>query len=429
MAGYGRLSLFAQWTLSEGCISIALIADLRNANFNRVEQGSEEKVWFSSGNTMRFRWELLLILCFSAATVWLAVGGRLPEWLGAERETPVEVAQVKKRTIAANIRLTGRVVPVREVNAVSRLAGRVSQLRFKEGDDVNVGVVIATIDAHKLPERKRDIESEIATAQKDLSDKERQLVLADDLAKRRRSLYQQDLIARREAEQAEAAAQTARAQTELARARLALQQAMLRQTHKIETLSEIRAPVDGVIYRRWVDPGAAIAESSPIFTIADAGRVKVVGHVAGEQSSALHVGLPAAISRAAGDEPIRSQIARLVEAGKSGKSATDFEVPVQGAAAKLRLGAAVSVLVTLDRMKDALLVPHAAIVEQSGKHYLFRLVRNHAQRQEIEIGESQGNDVVIERGVAENDVVIVDPLDSIKAGSRVRPAMGSKLTH
>jgi hypothetical protein len=60
-------------------------------------------------------------------------------------------------------------------------------------------------------------------------------------------------------------------------------------------------------------------------------------------------------------------------------------------------------------------------MEQGGTHYLYLIASGHAKRQQIELGAAVGDDIEVRRGVAENDLVIVDNLHGLKAGARVRP--------
>lgn len=377
---------------------------------------------------MRFRWEFLLVLSLTAATVWLAMGGRLPAWLGVEQETVVDVVKVKKRTTAVTVSVSGAIMPVREVMVVSRLAGRITELRVNEGDAVSAGAVIATVHSKTLTQRQIEFETMVAAARKDLAEKERRLADAEELAAHRREYFQQDLIARRDLEQAEAAAQTARAQAELVRAQLAQQEAVLAQARKIESLNQITAPVGGVVSRRWVQNGATVIESAPILGIAEGGLMKFTGRLAGHQSKGLRKGLHAVISSARGaGEALEGHITDLAGAVEDGDAAIEIGVSVQTITGKFRFGMAASALVTLDRAKEILLVPGAAIMEQAGTHYLYLIASGHAKRQEIELGAAQGDDIEVRGGVAENDLVIVDNLRGLKPGTRVRPAAAAPL--
>ena len=375
---------------------------------------------------MRIRWEIIAVLALSACLVWLGTGGRWPVWLGGEEEIAVSVVRVIKRATPVTLRISGMLVPAGERAVVSRLAGRVSELRYQVGQRVSAGAVVATIVAHDLAQRQNELERALAEARKDLQDKEQRLAAADKLVARTRELFKQDLIARIELEQVEAASQTARAQADLAQAQLSQLESMLSQARKIQSLAQITAPIAGVISRRWVEPGATIAESSTIFSIANAGELKFTGRMAGEFPGGVREGLSAKITSAAvADAKLDGKLTRVELRSENGAAISAFEIQIKNSTANFRSGMAADALITLDREQTILLVPRTAILESGGKHYLFKLNAGRAIRQEVKLGAAQEHEIVIEHGVQEGDVAIVDTVSKLKPGSRVRVAAAS----
>jgi len=375
---------------------------------------------------MRIRWEIIAVLALTAYLVWLATGVRWPVWLGGEEEIAVSVVRVSKRATPVTLRISGMLVPAGETEVVSRLAGRVSELRYQVGQRVSAGAVVATIVAHDLAQRQNELERALAEARKDLQDKEQRLAAADKLAARTRELFKQDLIARIELEQVEAASQTARAQADLAQAQLSQLESMLSQARKIQSLAQITAPIAGVISRRWVEPGATIAESSTILSIANAGTLKFTGRMAGEFPSGVREGLSAKITSAAvADAKLDGKLTRVELRAENGAAISAFEIQIKNSTANFRSEMAADALITLDREQTILLVPRTAILESGGKHYLFKLNAGRAIRQEVKLGAAQDHEIVIEHGVQEGDVAIVDDVSKLKPGSRIRVAAAS----
>src|SRR5687767_6545970 len=68
-------------------------------------------------------------------------------------EVPVRVAQVKRTTLPLTLRLTGELAAITKADVVSRLAGKVTEVRFKVGDLVPAGALVATIHASDLDQR------------------------------------------------------------------------------------------------------------------------------------------------------------------------------------------------------------------------------------------------------------------------------------
>ena len=381
---------------------------------------------FEHGDIMRIRWEILAVLALSAYLVWLATGKRLPIWLVGERESTVRVARVTKQSVPATVRMAGVLMPVNEAHVVSYLAGRIATLPFQVGDSVSAGAVVATLHANDIARRQNQLEAALRAARRDLTEKEQQLASAENFAALKRDLFKQDLIARRDMEQALAERQTVQAEAELARARVAQQEAMLAQALKIQSHSQITAPITGVVSRRWAAPGAVVAASSPLLSIASGNWVKFTGRITGANAILLREGLSAFVSAG---ESVDGIVSRVVLSGAQNEAIAEVEIQIKGAVERFRFGKAADAVITLDRAGETLRVPQSAIIESAGKHYLYKLAAGRALRQEVDLGKREGEEVVIEQGVSAGDLVIVDKLDSLTSKSRLRPAVGASGDH
>jgi len=373
---------------------------------------------------MHVRWEIIAVLALSAYLVWLAGGTRWPAWLGGDQEIAVKVVAVKRQASPVTLSVKGTLVSAGEIEVVSRLAGRVTDVRYRVGQRVAAGAVVATVDAHDIAPRRVEIENSLAAARNELQDKEQKLAAAEKLATRTRELFKQDLIARIEAEQVEAAWQTARAQYDLAQAQLVQQESMLAQARKIQSLAQITAPVDGVISRRWVEPGALVAQSSRILSIGHPGALKFSGQMTGAFPSEVRQGLSASISSAAvAAAKLDGKLTRVEPRTENGAATSEIEIQITNSTVNFRSGMAADAVIELDREETVLLVPRSAVYASGGKDYLFKLDSGgRAIKQEIKLGAPQNDLIAVERGVEAADLVIVGDVSRLKPGSRVRIA-------
>ena len=372
---------------------------------------------------MRIRWEIIAVLTLSMYLIWLGSGTRWPVWLGGDQEIAVKVVGINRRATPVTLRVKGTLVPAGEIEVVSRLAGRVTEVRFQVGQRVIAGMVVATVDAHNIAPRRVEIENSLAAARNELQDKEQKLAAAEKLAARTRELFKQDLIARVDLEQVEAALQTARAQSNLARAQLSQQESMLAQARKIQSLAQITAPVAGVVTRRWAEPGATIAQSSTILSIGNPGALKFSGRMTGEFPSGVREGLSATITGAAvAAVKLDGKLTRVELRSENGAAISEFEIQIIDSTANFRSGMAADAVIALDREETILLVPRTAVFASGGKNYLFKLDSGRAIRQEIKLGTAHDDEIAVNQGVEVGDLVIAGEVSRLKPGSRVRVA-------
>jgi RND family efflux transporter MFP subunit len=370
---------------------------------------------------MRVRWEIIAVITLSMYLVWLGTGQRWSIWLGGDPEIAVKVVGVKRRVTPVTFLVKGTIVPAGEIEVVSRLAGRVIEVRFRVGQRVAAGAVVATVDAHDIAQRRGEIENSLAAARAELQEKEQSLAAAEKLAARTRELFKQDLIARVDLEQVEAALQTARAQYDLARAQFSQQESMLAQARKIQSLAQITAPVAGSVTQRWVEPGATIAQSSKILSIGNPGALKFSGRMTGELPSGVREGLSASITSAAvKGAKLDGKLTRVDRRAENGETISEFEIQIKNSTGDFHSGMAADAVIPLDREEIILLVPRTAVFTSSGKDYLFKLNAGRAIRQEIKLGAAQNDEIAVNQGVDVSDLVITGDVSRLKPGSRVR---------
>ncbi|HEX6768484.1 MAG TPA: hypothetical protein VF208_03965, partial [Candidatus Binatia bacterium] len=96
-------------------------------------------------------------------------------------ELIVAVAEVKQELRPVVLRISGELQPAAEVKVVSRLAGRLTEVKFKTGDSVAAGAVVASVYSGELAERVRLVEAALNASRKQLLEREKQAAAADNL--------------------------------------------------------------------------------------------------------------------------------------------------------------------------------------------------------------------------------------------------------
>ena len=210
------------------------------------------------------------------------------------------------------IRLNGR-VEAALVDLAPKVAGRVVEVKVREGDRVKAGDILVTLDLGETSlsverdrdalgsaeARLRDLQSgsrsqEVAAAEADLADKRAAVDLARrDLARQEALMAKKvgiprDLdrarteLARTEAAQKASAERLALAregfrkyQTQQAASDVKRAATVLKQSETVAREAEVRAPADGVILHRMAEPGLLLGAGQPALTMAFADRLYV----------------------------------------------------------------------------------------------------------------------------------------------------------
>jgi RND family efflux transporter MFP subunit len=373
------------------------------------------------------RWPILLIVSAVAAAgyfLWKANPGTLPKWRGSDHEISVTTATVRRSSVPVIVRLTGELAPVKEAKIVSRLGGKVTAVHFNVGDSVSAGTVVAVIHSGALARRAADLRSDIDAARKVFELKAKLVADAEERLAQSRELHERDLIARRDLDLARTAAETARAQAQLAQANLAQQEAMLAQVRTVQALTRLSAPIDGVVSRRWLEPGATIAESGPLLTIVDLRSLKMTAEAPGVHPRDVRNGSRAQISTVeAPDEVIEGKIARVDSLKDVKKPTAQIEIHIDNRKGILRPGMATTAIVPLEQRQEVLLIPRSAVISADERAYVYKPISHRAMRQTVALGGQWDELVEIKDGVKEGESVIVDQLSLLKNGSPIRVSL------
>lgn len=170
-----------------------------------------------------------------------------------------------------------------EYDIATKRAGRVVEVRVREGDLVQAGQVLAQIDIEELTAQKREAEAELQrardaqrTATAELAQRESELRLAQADHARSRRLAPSGAISAQELDQdrtqSETAAAAVRAAQEQLRERESAIAAATASVQRIQTQideSTLSSPIRGRVIYRLAEPGEVLDAGGKVVTVLD----------------------------------------------------------------------------------------------------------------------------------------------------------------
>ena len=186
--------------------------------------------------------------------------------------------------------------------------------------------------------------------------------------------------------------------------------------------TEIRAPIAGVVSRRYVKVGQLISQMAPqsLFHLVANSELEAVVHIPEQQLAQAKAG-QAAILRFAGMQPVQANISRIspVVDAQSGTVRTTLIIDNQKG--ELRPGMFAQVELKFDVKTDALLVPKRAIITIDNLHSVFVVdSEDNVSRKVVHLGYSSDNTVEILDGITTGEQVVVAGQGALKDQSLVK---------
>ena len=323
---------------------------------------------------------------------------------------PVSLAPAQQQARARTVLVSGPVTAYEEMQLGVEISGqRVTALPVDVGQWVKKDQVLLQLD-------HRTLDSELAQADASLRQAQASQELARMNYERSAKLAAQQLISASSLDELRANRINAEAQTATARA--ARDAAKLRRD-----FADLRAPADGLISKRLVQPGQVVSAGTELLRLIRDGRLEWRAELPENQLADVAVGNTIEL-RYAG-QVVTGSI-RAVTPGVDAQTRTGTlyaDLPTPG---PLKPGVYVEGrIVTGDG--QALTIPTAAIVQRDGHNYVFTVTdKQQASRHRVSTGQAvQGRTAILE-GLKAGDQVVVDGAGFLGEGDRVRVVTAPK---
>lgn len=287
---------------------------------------------------------------------------------------------------------------VRQATVSAQISGQLTQLLVDAGDRVKRGQLLARIDT-------READAQVASASAQFARAEAALAQAQLEHERTKSLVARGFVSQAALDKADADLKTARAAIEAARAGTA-------QAGTGRSFAELRAPIDGVVTRRLMEPGELATPGRGVLEIHDPAALRAVGTI-----PQFVLPRTARVDRAEIELPsvqrrVRATRVTMLPAADPRLLSTQVraELPAD-APAGIVPGTAAKVLVPIGRTQK-LVVPAAAVVRRSELTAVYVLTDGGGrQLRQVRLGNPVSDDAVeVLAGLSAGERVALDPL-------------------
>ncbi|GIW44562.1 MAG: RND transporter [Candidatus Binatia bacterium] len=213
-------------------------------------------------------------LAVATSAVALLAAAGFGVWRGWSREAHdlYRTLAVDRGDVVTSVTATGTVNPVTTVQVGTYVSGRIIAIDVDFNSPVRRNQRVAKIDPAPFEVKVKKAEAALANAKAKVEKDRADLALKELTLRRYRELFERELIARADLDQAQSEYEQARAQLELDRAAVRQAEADLADAQINLWYTDILSPVDGIVVSRNVNVGQTVAASfqtPTLFLIAD----------------------------------------------------------------------------------------------------------------------------------------------------------------
>jgi len=299
---------------------------------------------------------------------------------------------LKYETINDVIRTKGLLMPDEEVDLAFETSGKITHIYFKEGTSVRRGELLARVNDEPL--------------QAELKRLTAQLPLAKDRVARQRILLDKDAVSQESYESVTTELDKLLADIEFVKSRIAQ--------------TELRAPFDGIMGLRHVSEGAFASPSTVISRLTKVSPLKLEFSVNEKQVSHIRPGTELLFTVEESDEIYSATIYAIESSIDAATLSLKARALYANAERKLKPGQSAKIEITLDEIKNAIVIPSISSLAEMGIDIVYVYRNGKAQQVVVQKGIRTASSVQITQGLSSGDTLLVTGVMQLRDGMEVK---------
>ena len=387
-----------------------------------------------------------------------------------EKETepilPVQLTEAVAEPIQRVVVAEGVLRALDQSAVMPKIAAPVSKFYVNRGDHVKPGQLLATLESKDLAASVADakgayeqasanyrnvstatVPNEVVKAQSDIQAAKQQMDAAKKLLDSREQLLKEGALARRQVDEAAVAYAQAKGLYDTARKALESLEsigrleevksaagAMESAKGKYEaaqaqlSYAEVRSPISGVVADRPLFAGEMANPGTPLLTIVDISSIIARVNIPQSQAAFIKVGQPGRIASSDGATETTGRVTVVSPSVDPQSTTVEVWVQAPNPGEKLRPGGTVHATITADTVKDAIVVPVAALLpsEEGGSAVYVVGADSVAHQRKVQVGVRNADKVQLLSGAKPGEKVVTEGGVGLSDGAKVKVEAAEK---
>lgn len=360
-----------------------------------------------------------------------------------EIETAAAITPVDGGGSTATLQATGYVTARRQATVSAQITGTITEVLIEEGEYVKAGQVLTRLENNAQKASLAQAQAQVKVSQALLNQYDAELAQARRDLKRSEDLVARQLVSEQAIEIARTQVATVLAQVESQHRQVELSQAAVQGAEVQLNYTTVRAPFSGVIVAKTAQAGEIVSPISAgggftrtgIGTIVDMDSLEIEIDVNEAYINRIKPGQPArAVLDAYPNWTIPARVIAIIPTADRSKATVKVRVSIDEKDPRIlpdmgtrvsfhgqepKRNAPATSTEHSERPPKGVFVPDSAVVERSGKSFVFTVSDDRANAQAIVPGQTHGGLRLVE-GVPIGAIVVRAPPDNMNDGARVR---------
>jgi len=306
----------------------------------------------------------------------------------------VKAENVQLTPMINEVSVSGNIEGNTTVKLGFMIAGKINFVSNKEGENISQGQLIASLDPTNYSIAKGLADVQVNTATDEFN---RSQIIHD-----RGSLSESDF----------------------SKASFSLQQAKLQQQLQQKYLSDtkLNSPISGVLLKRDAEVGEIVGIGSPLFTVADIRKVKMLAYVPEGELHEIKIGQSANVIISSLDKTFTGKVTEVGSTAEATSRAFTIKIEIENPGLLIRPGMIAEARIATNNKRQAILIPAECILQDlSNQSFVFVVdkAQNKAFKRRISFGNMIDNRIIVVSGLTENELVVTGGQKNLTDGALI----------
>ncbi|MGO4325637.1 efflux RND transporter periplasmic adaptor subunit [Cupriavidus sp. 2TAF22] len=318
-----------------------------------------------------------------------------------------DLAEAATQDLRVALPLSGGLRALNQASVKAKVSGEVQQVLVREGEAVRAGQVIVRIDATEYQAKVAQARGQMLAARgqyensKQTFERNRELVAKGFISKTAFDNYQSNL--------------------DVARANLDAAQGGLDVAQKALADTVVKAPLDGLVAARAVQPGEKVSPDTRLVDIVDLRSLELEAPIPTADVARAAIGQAVRLD-VEGSGRFEGRLVRINPSAVPGSRSIMVYVRVDNPGARLRAGMFAQGALVLGQHAGVVAVPATAIRSDGERAFVYTVENGMLAEREVKPGirDDERGLVEIAGGLSAGAQVVRNNLGTLRAGSRVK---------
>jgi len=318
-----------------------------------------------------------------------------------------DLVSVGAQDLQVSLPLSGSLRALNQASVKAKVSGEVHQVLVREGETVRAGQVIVRIDP-------TEYEAKVAQARGQMLAARGQYENSRQTWERNRDLVAKGFISKTAFDNYQSNLDVARANLDAAQGGLAVAQKALADT-------VVKAPLDGLVAARAVQPGEKVSPDTRLIDVVDLRVLELEAPIPMADVSRASVGQSVQLD-VEGTGRFTGKLVRINPAVSQGTRSIMVYIRVENTDNKLRAGMFARGALVLGKRSGVIAVPVSAVRTEGERAFVYVIDKDTLAERPVKLGvrDEENGLVEIVSGIDSGTEVVRNNLGTLRAGSRVK---------